>query len=351
MTIFFVTGFLGSGKTTAIVGAAKALVARKLRVGVVTNDQGRYLVDHNFVDAQGISTVSVAGGCFCCNYDEFERHVLTLHTDARPDVVFAESVGSCTDVLATVVKPLLDIQKEYGGSVSTFVDARLLERRVHGKPLPFSDSIVYIFDKQIEEAQVLVVNKRDLLPSDLVDDLVCETKKAYGVDRVIAHSAHEEGDGELWLQAAEEALAVQPGPSMEMDYERYGRGEAELAWLDAQLEIEGPDALQRINAALSAFHRAVLARRYPIGHIKLFAKTDHGACKVGVVNNEDPLEAISGRQANKVALTLNARVQTEPSALEELYNSEFVPAIGDVLVASEVQAFQPGFPRPTHRVL
>ena len=350
MKIFFVTGFLGSGKTTAIIGAAKSLVSRGLRVGVVTNDQGRYLVDHNFVGAQGIATVSVSGGCFCCNYDEFEQHVLTLQKDEQPDLVFAESVGSCTDVLATVVKPLMDIQKEYGGSVSTFVDSRLLERRVYGKPLPFSDSIVYIFDKQIEEAQVLVVNKRDLLPGDVIDDLVRDAKEAFGVELVLAHSAHEEGDAERWLEAAESALALKPGPSMEVDYERYGRGEAELAWLDAQLLLKGPAVVENVNSAITSFHHEVVSRGYPIGHIKLFAKTDRGAFKVGVVNNDDELELLSDSGTKEVNLTLNARVQTTPAALEELYNTTFVPAVTDVLVESEVQAFKPGFPRPTHRV-
>ncbi|MCJ7549956.1 MAG: cobalamin biosynthesis protein, partial [Anaerolineae bacterium] len=41
MDLHIVGGFLGSGKTTAIIGAAKALIAGGKRVGVVTNDQGR----------------------------------------------------------------------------------------------------------------------------------------------------------------------------------------------------------------------------------------------------------------------------------------------------------------------
>jgi G3E family GTPase len=45
MKLHLVGGFLGSGKTTAIGGAARELVRRGVSVGVVTNDQGGLLVD------------------------------------------------------------------------------------------------------------------------------------------------------------------------------------------------------------------------------------------------------------------------------------------------------------------
>ncbi len=38
-------GFLGAGKTTAVGQFAKRLTAQGLRVGLITNDQGRNLVD------------------------------------------------------------------------------------------------------------------------------------------------------------------------------------------------------------------------------------------------------------------------------------------------------------------
>lgn len=43
-----VGGFLGSGKTTAIIQACKRLLQTGQKVGVITNDQGKYLVDTAF---------------------------------------------------------------------------------------------------------------------------------------------------------------------------------------------------------------------------------------------------------------------------------------------------------------
>ncbi|MBZ0290182.1 MAG: cobalamin biosynthesis protein P47K, partial [Anaerolineae bacterium] len=99
MDVHVVGGFLGSGKTTAIIGAAKHLVAQGKRVGIITNDQGRYLVDTAFFRLADMPTVEVSGGCFCCNYGDLMMQIDTLTQQAQPDVIFAESVGSCADIV------------------------------------------------------------------------------------------------------------------------------------------------------------------------------------------------------------------------------------------------------------
>ena len=53
MDLHVVGGFLGSGKTTAIVSALHTLIAAGQRVGVITNDKGRFLVDTAFIGSTG----------------------------------------------------------------------------------------------------------------------------------------------------------------------------------------------------------------------------------------------------------------------------------------------------------
>ncbi len=154
MRIHLVGGFLGAGKTTAIIQAARALMAQGVKVGVVTNDKGKHLVDTAFFRSAALPTAEVAGGCFRCNFDELEKRINQLKEEARPEVIFAESVGSCADMAATVLEPLLRLQDEQEDptSFSVFVDARLLRMWLLGVELPFSDEVQYIFEKQIEEA-------------------------------------------------------------------------------------------------------------------------------------------------------------------------------------------------------
>ncbi len=123
MVLALTGGFLGSGKTTAIVNACMELISRGKKVVVVTNDQGNQQVDSAFVQAMGVMVREVSNGCFCCQYNELESHLETLTESEHPDVIFAESVGSCTDLIATIVKPLYQRKPELKVVVSVFADA------------------------------------------------------------------------------------------------------------------------------------------------------------------------------------------------------------------------------------
>src|SRR5690242_18422171 len=103
--LVLVGGFLGAGKTTLILAAARALATRCLRIAAIMNDLGDDLVDTQFARAAGIETLDVTGGCFCCRFPELVEcaHGLRAHA---PDVIFAEPVGSCTDISATTLAPL-----------------------------------------------------------------------------------------------------------------------------------------------------------------------------------------------------------------------------------------------------
>ena len=93
---------LGAGKTSLIVAAARRLVEQGRRVGVVTNDQGSGLVDTALVRAAHVPVAEVPGGCFCCRLSDLLRACDALAAE-RPEVIFAEPVGSCVDLAATVL--------------------------------------------------------------------------------------------------------------------------------------------------------------------------------------------------------------------------------------------------------
>ena len=101
-----VGGFLGAGKTTALLRLAEHFAARGRRVGLITNDQSQGLVDTAMVNAKGYPVEEITGGCFCCRFNSLTDAAERLTRDARPDVFLAEPVGSCTDLRATVQYPL-----------------------------------------------------------------------------------------------------------------------------------------------------------------------------------------------------------------------------------------------------
>src|SRR5262249_11494537 len=102
-------GFLGAGKTTTMARLAQHYIQHGRRVGLVTNDQAQNLVDTNLLRAQGLPVAEVPGACFCCRFDDLLNKVGSLEEAERPDVILAEPVGSCTDLVATVIQPLKDL--------------------------------------------------------------------------------------------------------------------------------------------------------------------------------------------------------------------------------------------------
>src|SRR6266704_2134950 len=167
-------GFLGAGKTTAVARLATRLRDQGLRVGLITNDQGQQLVDTAMLAARGFAVEEIAGGCFCCRFNSLTDAARKLSVETRPDVFIAEPVGSCTDLVATVSYPLRRI---YGDQfsiapLSVLVDP-IRARRVLGLENggSFSEKVTYIYEKQLQEASLIIINKIDLLAPPLLAQL------------------------------------------------------------------------------------------------------------------------------------------------------------------------------------
>ena len=125
--VVLVGGFLGSGKTTLILAAARELQQRGLRSAMVWNDQGTDLVDSHYAALSGVHSGEVTGGCFCCRLSKLIDAIDDLRAHA-PDVIFAEPVGSCTDLSATVLRPLLQYSDTYQLSPLTVLGIRSAPR-------------------------------------------------------------------------------------------------------------------------------------------------------------------------------------------------------------------------------
>jgi Ni2+-binding GTPase involved in maturation of urease and hydrogenase len=359
MDLHLIGGFLGSGKTTAIIGATKRLLAQGKRVGVVTNDQGRYLVDTAFFRASNVPTVEVTGGCFCCNFDDLAACLRQLNESAWPDVVFAESVGSCADIVATVVKPLLELQSAGmpPSSYSVFADARLLRRRLFGQPMPFGDDVVYIFDKQIEEAGLLVINKTDLLSAPDLQRLAELARQSWPGKAIRLQNSRREEDIAAWVELLQTDTAPVPRVSVPIDYARYGSGEAQLAWLDECVTINMQEGQARsvVISLVSAILAAIRREDLPIGHVKFMVQTAGVEAKISLPSIDEPgwetsVPVFAGTQ---IRLLINARVETSSDHLRVLVAETMRQAAsetGSTCAESEVASFHPGFPRPTHRI-
>ena len=189
-----VGGFLGAGKTTTLGRLAKHYQDQGLRVGIVTNDQAANLVDTNSLRSQGFHVNEVAGACFCCRFNDLMSTIDSLGEKQLPDVILAEPVGSCTDLVATVLQPI----KQLYDAKFSLAPFPVILKPSHGRKVlrgekgsGFSPKAEYILRKQLEEADAILINRIDeLTPAELKDliDLVEEQFPSTPVLRVSART-------------------------------------------------------------------------------------------------------------------------------------------------------------------
>ncbi|MEW4491098.1 GTP-binding protein [Thalassoglobus sp. JC818] len=220
-------GFLGAGKTTTISRLARHFMEQGKRIGIVTNDQTTDLVDTHSLRSQGFDVGEVAGSCFCCNFDALTSTVEELGEGSLPEIILAEPVGSCTDLVATVIRPLTEVYgvpldiAPYGVILKPSHGLRIL-RGDSGSG--FSPKANYIFRKQIEEADFVVINRIDELVSEDVDKLQNLIEAEYPGRPVLRCSART-GEGFDGLLAMLEQRGQFGRRVMEVDYDVLcGRG-------------------------------------------------------------------------------------------------------------------------------
>jgi G3E family GTPase len=354
MKLILTGGFLGSGKTTTIQQACSLLLKENKTVAVATNDEGEELVDSKFIQGFSIPVKEVTKGCFCCNYNALLQHIYYFSEHVNPEIIFAESVGSCTDLVATIAKPLAEMHPELTVNISVFVDAHLLHSLISGTSFFIDDAVRYIFKKQMEEADILILNKIDLLDQHQLEEVQQVIHHDYPAKKILLQNSLNEHDIEHWLNEVQKEQSAKR-TSLDIDYEIYGAGEAKLAWLDAVLSIQTQKLPATKTAALLAeiMHQKIQQQHLTIGHLKYLIDDGKQQFKLSYTTMEHPRNIALDGLSNKASVIINARVQTEPETLQHIMHESIDEAAlktnGSIMLQS-VSAFQPGFPRPTYRV-
>ncbi len=362
MTVRFVMvgGFLGAGKTTTLSRLARLYQSQGKRVGVVTNDQAHDLVDTNTFRSQGIAVEEVPGACFCCRFDDLVGRVGSLETSERPDIILAEPVGSCTDLVATVIQPLKDL---YAGRFEVAPYAvlfkpshgiRILRNQTAGGVSP---KAAYIFKKQLEEADAIVINRIDELDPAGVEELSRLVSEQFPGTPTLRVSATTGAGFDALAELLDQKGAF-GRKILDIDYDTYAEGEAELGWLNATARLTSGapfdlDAL--LTAILGELATVCKALGGEVAHLKLIGMDDASAFAVGNVISSDTapkLSLPSGLFPREADLIVNARVAIDPGVLEVEVKRVVAGQSAKAGVTAEFrtsQSLRPGRPVPTHR--
>lgn len=219
----------------------------------------------------------------------------------------------------------------------------------------FHRDVGYVFRKQVEEAEWLVVNKIDLMSAEDLADLEQRLASEYPGKRIFKASARS-GEGlDGWFEALL-GESASPQALMEVDYERYAVGEAMLGWVNSEAicRVRGSgmdwgkwllDLGSRIGARLDDAGAET-------GHFKMSVEANGQRWRLHKVMSGEEAELIeeTGKHRDEVRFLVNLRAEGKAEALEAMVD-EALKAQSDVdLEFKDRAAFQPGEPRPTHRV-
>lgn len=340
--VVLVGGFLGAGKTTLLLSAAKELDRRGMRSALILNDQGDSLVDTEYAALSGIAHGEVTGGCFCCRFSELVDVIEKMREHA-PDVIFAEPVGSCTDILATTLLALY----EYS-DVCRIAPYTVLVDPQRATALLRSDAdpnLAFLFRKQIEEADLICFTKSDL-------NLEIPAIAAPSVRQTSAKT----GQGvAAWLDEILSGRLTGDAEVLDIDYEQYATAEAALAWLNAQASIRCRIAISPamlLGPFLSALDTDLTTAGVAIVHLKAIVQAGTGFVKAAICGNgEEPLVQgmLDASPAVTHELLLNLRAVGAAISVRTIVERNLAGLEGDVSDV-RISCFHPAPPRPQRRI-
>lgn len=353
-------GFLGAGKTTAILQLARRLHEKGTRVGLITNDQSIGLVDTALLSSQGMPVEEITGGCFCCRFESLMDAAGKLTQSAAPEVFIAEPVGSCTDLRAAVSYPLRRIYGEdYEiAPLSVLVDPVRAGRILGLEPgKAFSEKVLYVYGKQLEEADIIVINKTDLLDSAQLEKLWSALAARYPQAQIVSMSARTgEGSAEWHDALLGGEMDIREAP--DVDYEIYADGEALLGWVNVSAHIQSDNSFDG-NALLRRLADGIQLRlageSAEVAHLKMTLSPDEGndLAVLNLVRGDGRPESIHQLQEDleNGDLLVNLRAEADPEMLREAVLTslaQLAPKIRAEIAHAE--AFRPGKPEPTYRL-
>ena len=341
-TVVFVGGFLGAGKTTLILAAARELKERGMRCAAILNDQSDALVDTQLAGLHNVPSDEVTAGCFCCRFSDLTTQLESMQ-EYRPDVIFAEPVGSCTDIAATVLHPLLHEGTYRLAPFTVLVDPARAEA-VAGTTA--DANIAFLFRKQLQEADIVCVTKSDL-HVDCPD---------IGVTHIRRISARTGQGVAAWLDEVLAGKLSAQKEVLDIDYERYAQAEAALAWLNFHAVFEPREPLSPamlLGPLLDGFDCSLAKAHIQIVHLKAIDETPAGYVKAAMcANGQEPAVegALDASPTLRHKITLNIRALGEPETMTAIVEGELQKLDGH-FIERTMRCFRPAAARPERRVL
>lgn len=324
-----VSGFLGAGKTTTMIALSKEINSRGQKSSIIANDLGaKNLVDTKFSKSRGCDITELTGECICYQTENLVDRLRRLLDYEKNDFVMSDIPGCGVGALDHVY---FKLNAEYHGEfdLAPFTVVADPERLRTIMPeqadINLPQEMNYLFRSQLMEADVILLNKIDLLTEEQVASYMDFLKEFCPEAAVFAISAKENtGIGPAADYIMTHGARLKP---IDIGYggPEFVNAEQKLSWYNRQVYVRHccatfdgnafvADLIDSIREKLKASHRNV-------PHLKVYAEAEDGtACKASLigVDYEIQMDSRLTDEWPDLPVIINARAACESQLLSEI---------------------------------
>ena len=323
-----VSGFLGAGKTTTMIALAEHMNKTFGETAIIANDLGANLVDTNLTQTSGCTVAEIASGCICYQMDNTVDQIRRLRDKDGAVFVMSDIPGCGVGALDHVYHRLAtDNADEFTLSPFTVVvdPERLRMIMPERADINLPEELVYLLKLQLEEADLVVLNKADLLAPEDVERYVDFLHAACPDIPVLVISALERtGIAELaeFVTTHETALKN----FSVRDNQEFADAEAKLTWYNRRLYLKTNDGGKIdcnavVDDLIESIRMGLIEKKRNVPHLKTFATSGNGdfnkASLIGVDYDVEYAQQFL-RPHKNLRMIVNARAVCESRPLARL---------------------------------
>lgn len=194
MKTIIVGGFLGAGKTTAVIQLAGFLAnqansTHRTRVVILENEIGEVGVDDMLLRGSGYQVSELFAGCACCTMSgELRGNIRVIQRELDPEWLILEATGVAYPInIKAAVDPLM----ECPAVICALVDAKRFLRMLRPAGA--------LATAQLTDADVILINKVDLVDEAVLAETERRIRAIGAQGAIVRVCGLQEIDSDVWL--------------------------------------------------------------------------------------------------------------------------------------------------------
>lgn len=327
-----ISGFLGAGKTTAMIVFARNINARAAGTGAVLVDDlgAANIVDADTTKASGVLSLDISGDCICYQHENLIDKLHQLEKMGAT-VIFSDIPGLGIGALDNVYLQM--IEREPGEfdlmPFTCLIDPeriRMIMPEQAGLNLPAE--LKFLLQAQMKEADLIVLNKIDTISAAEKEEILRFVREKNPDTPVLCMSALTgEGIGEVVDYMMSHHTA---GKHKDIGYgsEAFVAAESKLSWYNQRVFFEQREGkaldFNEVFAELfEKIRKGLAGKNANVPHLKMFAsdgaeKPDvFKASLIGVDYDVEYARKLT-KQYFALSLIINARAAAESDMMVDI---------------------------------